>query len=532
MAGWVHGRSDRRWLLVVGLATMSSIPPCVGFWTGSLVGGILAAVLGLVVAWVAVRWREEESIVLAMVPATFLAGSGLLPGSTYFLAPATLSIALLGACGFLALTRRREIASPPRWLMVVAALYLFGMAIATVFSIRPQLSVGYFIGTAVILLVSIWISPALLSKRESSTRFLLAIGATGAAGAIMGLITALTGPVLWFGRPLGFYTVNELTINGQTTGITILRDSGPFLAPGGAALVLGIATTAFLGVLPRYRGSARYVLTASLVAVIVALVFTMSRTGWIVSIVGALVLGLADLSQRRWRPGPWIVAVGVGALFVALLVNVVGADYRPDQTAALANRIIDPVAAITGGAAPSPPAIPVAGGVSSGDTNTDDLVQSRGGDDVGARLELWRASVQAIRDSPIVGYGPGTNAFALDPYLQGVSRRLVGLTSHNTLLRTWIESGIAGAAGFVAFAVIVLALGGVRILRDRWNDPGFVALYAIFVSLLAGQAFESLLLGGVILPSYAWAAAGGLLALSASAPRMDGARKQAHIAPP
>ena len=169
MAGWVHGRSDRHWLLVVGFATISSIPASMGFWTGSLVGGIFAVVLGLLVAWIAVRWREEESIGLAMVPATFLAGSGLLPESTYFLAPAMLSIALFGACGFLALTRRREIASPPRWLMVVVAVYLGGMAIATVLSIRPQLSIGYLIGTAVILLVSIWLSPALLSKPESST---------------------------------------------------------------------------------------------------------------------------------------------------------------------------------------------------------------------------------------------------------------------------------------------------------------------------------------------------------------------------
>ncbi len=84
------------------------------------------------------------------------------------------------------------------------------------------------------------------------------------------------------------------------------------------------------------------------------------------------------------------------------------------------------------------------------------------------RLELWKASVEAWREKPWLGHGPGSYAEAVSP---AAARRL-GEThmdsysshAHNDLLETGVETGGLGA-GLLTALLVLLALSAVRRLR-------------------------------------------------------------------
>jgi hypothetical protein len=481
--------------LVVALAAATLIALGLAFWTG--------------------RTRAAP-LVLSLVPATILANSGLMPATTYFLPTATLGLALV-MYEAASIARSRSVpALPWRPLVACAVLYVIAAAISSIFSIRPATSVPYLVGIVIILVVTLWVGPWVLSSSTRIASLFALIGAAGVAVTALSLLFSLTGPVPWLGRWLGVYLVEELTLNGQPTGIALLRTTGPFLAPGGQALALVPAILALLALRPGLGRHGRLITGLALVVVTAGLLSTFTRAGWLAVVIGSGLLAIQPVRSRRIDLPAAAVCLVMAVSFVALLMNYVGADYRPDLTAARIPDVGSIQADPTGeGAIDTVPAIPepVVPGGSPAPDGSAPRFQSRGGSELSGRLELWSASVRAIRDSPWVGYGPGTNAIALDPYLTGEGRRFVGLTSHNTWLRTWMELGILGILGFVGFVVVALIAG----VRGGSTTPERQSLrmgaLAIFVGLLAAQGFETFLLGGVNMPSFVWSMAAGLLAL-------------------
>jgi O-antigen ligase len=113
---------------------------------------------------------------------------------------------------------------------------------------------------------------------------------------------------------------------------------------------------------------------------------------------------------------------------------------------------------------------------------------------------------------PLQGYGPGTNADAIAPFLTGSNMAYRGLTSHSTWLRTGVEMGILGLGsllGFVAAASIII----VRrvIAKPLARVTGVTTLLACVAGLAVGQLTETLLLGGLTFGSLVWAMAIGVL---------------------
>jgi O-antigen ligase len=443
------------------------------------------------------RRMGAEPLVLSLVPATMLANSGLMPAATYFLPTATLGLSLvISEIGSFA--RSRSIPPLPRGpLVACAVLYVIAAVLSTAFSIRPETSIPYLAGIIIILIVTLWLGPWILSSSDSAARLFALIGAAGVVLTTLSIVFSLTGPVTWLGRSLGVNLVYELTLNGHPAGIILLRTTGPFLAPGGQALALVPAILALLALRPGLGHRGRLIALLAIIFVTAGLLSTFTRDGWLAVLVGTVVLVARQARSRRIDPAPTAVCLVMGIAVLGILTGVIGADYRVDLTAARNGQSpsVD-VAASHEGAIDAVPAL-----------------QARGGSELSGRLEIWSASVRAIRDSPWVGYGPGTNAIALDPYLAGVSRRFVGLSSHNTWLRTWLEFGILGIAGFVGFVVAVLIVA----VRGRPSTPERQAIrigaLAIFVGLFAAQGFETFLLGGVSMPSFVWSMAAGLLAL-------------------
>jgi len=405
---------------------------------------------------------------------------------------------------------------PPRAFVAFGLLYLAAAVLATIFSIRPSTSVPYVAAIAIVVIVSLWLGPWLLLRPAIGTSFLALLATAGVAATLVGLILSLTGPVLWFDRWLGVYLAQELTLFGKPTGIIVLRIAGPFLAPGGQSLVLAAAMLAVLALRPRLAGHGRTVATIGLVVVVVGLILTFSRVGWLGAIAGSAVLAVAPLRSRQLDLPSGLACIVLTIVFVGFLGNAWGTDYRPDLTEA---RNATAAAGFHGGVigetqGDSVPEIvtPEVSGGATGDGTAPQLVV-RGGSELSGRLELWSASVRAIADSPLTGYGPGTNAFALDPYLSGESRRLVGLTSHNTWLRTWVEFGIFGLIGLLGIALTTLFVVAKRFATNWRATPMQLGMLAIFVGLGVAQAVETFLLGGVSLWSFVWSIAAGVLVL-------------------
>lgn len=502
----------RSWATLV--ATVIAI---VAAWllSGAPLGVVLVAIALLAAALSVFPGRAEpSSLVLGLIPATLVANSGLVPAITYFVAPATLGLAIVLWTAVWAFQHRRLPPIPSRTLAVLALVYVLAAGVATLSSIRPALSVSYLAALTVIVPGALWLGPWLLTRSGDRTSLLALLALVGVFVTLAGLVLSMTGPVLWFDRWLGAYLANELTINGVPTGIILLRIAGPFLAPGGAALVLVPAILAALALRRQLYGPRHTLACLAVIVMTVGLLATFTRVGWMAVIVGATVLVLGAARDRRFDVLSTLVAGSMALAFVGLWVNAFGTDYRPDITEERNQAAIDvPVDGGSDGGA-IVPEIPTPETPDGGPVDGEPpRFASRGGSEMSGRLEIWAASIRAIGDSPLVGYGPGTNAIALEPYLVGESRRFVGLTSHSTWLRTWVETGVLGVVALIGIALVPLFLTVRRALSHRRVTWLQVGLLSMFLSLVGAQMFETLLLGGVGLPSFVWALVAGLLVL-------------------
>jgi hypothetical protein len=237
-----------------------------------------------------------------------------------------------------------------------------------------------------------------------------------------------------------------------------------------------------------------------------------------VAIVGALVFaaivaerarsGGSGVPRRAFVDGAALGAfVILGVTLGALLTNTIGAEARFDIAKArygdvaagtteedIVSGVVLPPAPGTGGTIPEPP------------------TAVRGGADSSSRGAIWAASLEAILERPLTGYGPGTNAQALAPFLTGPNVIYRGLTSHSTWLRTALEMGVIGLVAMLG----IVAATALTILRHRSVDgrllePSMWALVAATAAIVVGQSIETLLLGGLTYASLYWALAMGMI---------------------
>jgi O-antigen ligase len=136
----------------------------------------------------------------------------------------------------------------------------------------------------------------------------------------------------------------------------------------------------------------------------------------------------------------------------------------------------------------------------------------RGFSDRGAgRLDLWAATIDLIRDQPLVGYGLGQLRTIVVPHLlvtpgsQHLTETRPEVSSHNT----WLDlAGDLGAIGVVIFiTIVVIALVGFA--RPRWLQARELSttLFVMMLPVLSGSMFLPLLNNKL-----AW----GLIGLSAA----------------
>jgi O-antigen ligase len=124
---------------------------------------------------------------------------------------------------------------------------------------------------------------------------------------------------------------------------------------------------------------------------------------------------------------------------------------------------------------------------------------------VSSRSDVWRASWDAARDRPLLGYGPGRFSAIYDTTSHpGLTRRAGRVNlAHNAVLEQAVESGIVAAIG-TAVALAAMLLAGARALASR--EP---------LRLSAGVAASAVALSGLY--DFTWSFAPLLLLGAVSA---------------
>ena len=254
-------------------------------------------------------------------------------------------------------------------------------------------------------------------------------------------------------------------------------------------MVMGIA--ALLGWGSTRIGRPLLLAWLAIIVMAPAVLVTLDRSAWLAAIVTAGVFAALAAAARLPVVQAAAVCVLFGLFFLLVLVNAVGVN-------SVASACTSSCATGNGG-------------------TTHDETTVRGGTGLSGREYLWQASIQAIKKRPILGYGPGNDVTAIDPYLNATELRkqglsLNGLSSHSTWFRTAVEMGIPGLAlllgVFLAAGwLYVRQPGGIRAIRD----PAQIALGASFIGLLPAMTFESFLLGGVTFTSLYMALALGMV---------------------
>ncbi len=481
------------------------------------IGGSVAWALALGAAAVAVLlgWNRPVLLAFALLPVTLLTATGLVPDAGRYHATAVVA-APLAALGAWAVVRGRvHVVRPSVTLTTVLVAYVAWCAVTTLAS-TARLSSAVYLAGIIVTLALVYAAPAFLSDRAAARGVLVVVAALGLGCAAIGLMLA-AGPMVLFGRPVGQYEILELTLLGNPTGVVFLRSIGPFLASNGQGINIALALIALAALRAGTSGRARALLAVGVAAVLVALLDSLSRNGWLLAALGLAIVALPDL--RRRRPSLAVASTAIITLALVLLLgNLVGADRRTDLMTArygAAGPTVSadlsappPAAPSASPRSPTPSPAPSRSPASTTSPNKTPVPAAheaaRGGSSLTGRLELWGASITAIRQRPILGWGLGQDIEAIAPW---VPPALTGLTSHSTWLRSAVETGIPGLVALLAW----VAVSGALIVRRLRGDPGALddpirlAFVGSFVGLTAAATFDTFLLGGVTFMNIYWA---------------------------
>ncbi|MBW4665605.1 MAG: IctB family putative bicarbonate transporter [Chroococcus sp. CMT-3BRIN-NPC107] len=271
------------------------------------------------------------------------------------------------------------------------------------------------------------------------------------------LIVSVYGVQQWFDKVEPLATWNDPT-SSQATATRVYSYLGnPNLLAG---YLLPALILSLVAVFAWKRWTAKALALTMFCVNTACMAFTGSRGGWIATVVAlvAVVLLLrqwwAQYLPRFWRK--WAIAIFIGGLAILLLTAIV-----------LSEPMRDRVLTIFAGR----------------DDSSNNF-----------RQNVWAAVFEMIRDRPILGIGPGNDAFnKIYPLYQ--RPRFTALSSYSVLLEIAVETGFVGLACFLWLLVVTLNQGWVQLMRWREtrNREGFwlIGATAIIIGMLAHGAVDT-----------------------------------------
>ena len=367
------------------------------------------------------------------------------------------SIVIIGAAMVAwAVAAWRDPSWRPRSVFLPALIAsVLAMAVSTVFSRSPRVSLEYLV-FAVLLAALYLLLVRLMAHPRLRERILVVAAGSGAliAVAFIGAVV-LRWIQLWslVGRPM----VPPLRPGSEALVFTTPNLVAPIIVLLGAVLV---------GVTARLVSRARLMTTAGVLLVLVAVLMTGSRGGWLGLLVGALSLGVATIYAKGFgttRTPVWSGLRRISPIWLGLAA-----------TAVVVCVLVAPAVVI------------------------------RLGDTSGNRLTFWRIALQLFEESPLAGAGPGMwGAERIAYTLPSEGDEYVAL-AHNIYLQTLGEIGLAGAAAGILVVLTLLWLEH-GALRD--SDPSrrrWALIAAFSTGYLAGhQVVDSFVNIPAVLLAYA-----------------------------
>lgn len=524
---WVGGprlRAVAAIALAIAIGALTVAAPALPFLGLWLACGLIAIALGLVVGA-----GGTESLVLAILPATVLTDSALVPFEGRYVPAAAAMIALLVAARWTIPAGLTRLRSRP-WLAAVLIVYGTWALVTSVTSSDRGLSATYVIGLALSLTVCAVILPGWVTAARLE-RFITAIAVIGVAIVASGWLLLMMRGVVIFGKDVGVYFVEELALFGQATGVTFYQNYGPFVGPSTEPLAFAAVASLYLA--SRTAGLWRAAAYAAALVVIVGLVVTFSREGLLMAAIAVAALVAYDLWHRQLSVLAGATAGFLAIFALASLIGVVGVLGRLDLTAqwygppAVAI-LMNPVHTARGDVStPSPTPGPGGGTpVLTPEPVYPAVVDLKTASSLDARFSLWAAALAATAKSPVVGYGLGTDADAIVPYLNGADARLQGVTTHSTFMRMLVEMGVPGLLIQVWLSVVAAAVALRAVFRR--SSRAVAVLAGCLAAILFHELFGTLIFGGFGYTNFLFAALTFILALSDLGTASDGVRPAAQ----
>lgn len=108
------------------------------------------------------------------------------------------------------------------------------------------------------------------------------------------------------------------------------------------------------------------------------------------------------------------------------------------------------------------------------------IFAGRGDSSNNFRINVWQSVMQMIKDRPVLGIGPGNNAFNLI-YPRYQRTRFSALSAYSIILEVAVETGIIGLTCFLWLLFVIFSLGWQQLnrLRQAGNRQGFWLIGAI-----------------------------------------------------
>ncbi len=286
-------------------------------------------------------------------------------------------------------------------LLLLMALY-WCIGAATIITAPNAERVGYELWSLAQVIVTVWLIRDAIRTR-ADWRFVVQV-------MIAGLL--LQGVIMIALRANGS-SVSLGVINGTVDVTDNLRVGGTLGSANAAASFLAMSMLICLSAFFATKRWAYKLLAAVALALgLVAIVFTLSRGGWLSLCAGLLVFLAVGLARRLIKPAPLLLA---GALLAGLL-------------APFSARILERV------------------------TNDDQ-------GNALARVRLNELALEMIADSPLIGTGLNNFDVAMQSYLTPDYGGIWLYTVHNRYLLIWSEMGLVGLAAFLGIFVVALYHG-------------------------------------------------------------------------
>jgi putative inorganic carbon (hco3(-)) transporter len=438
LLSWLWRPISQGWQQIA-LANMGALEP----WGAS---SYLHRIIGSFRAWRQGSWflQWADPIGAALAIAVFIIAPFVSTGVIGFLL-----ITCTAYWVIITLSDDGEVGSGITPIHLLIALYWWISTVATALSpVRSAAIEGWSKLTLYMLLF------ALLARVLRSAR----LRSTVICGYLLtALVVSVVGMRQWiFGAAaLATWVDPDSTLAGTTRVYSFLGNPNllaAYLLP--AAVFSAAAIFAWRGWVPKALAVLMWGINSACIIV------TFSRGGWIGFVLAGFVLVMLLVHwfsiylPRFWRI--WALPIGLGVTLGVVLLAVVAVDPLRDRVASM---------------------------FSGREDSSNNF-----------RINVWLAVIEMIKDRPVLGIGPGNDAFnRVYPRYQQAG--YTALSAYSILLEILVETGFIGLACFLWILITTLTQGWVQLqrLRQKASREGFwlMAAIATIIGMVGHGLFDT-----------------------------------------